>query len=74
LFSIIAHDLRSPIGQLKNSLDLVNKEYMSPETFKQISSRLSSEVDQLHSTLDNLYDGVSASSRESKLCLKKLFG
>jgi two-component system sensor histidine kinase/response regulator len=54
LFSIIAHDLRSPIGQLRNSLDLVNREYMSPETFKQISSRLSSEVDHLHSTLDNL--------------------
>ncbi|MES2373212.1 MAG: HAMP domain-containing sensor histidine kinase [Bacteroidota bacterium] len=54
LFSIIAHDLRSPIGQLRNSLDLVNREYMSPEAFKQVSSRLSSEVDHLHSTLDNL--------------------
>ena len=54
LFSIIAHDLRSPIGQLKSSLDLVNKEYMSPETFMQISAKLSSEVDQLHNTLDNL--------------------
>ncbi|MES2329394.1 MAG: HAMP domain-containing sensor histidine kinase [Bacteroidota bacterium] len=54
LFSIIAHDLRSPIGQLRNSLDLVNKEYMSPETFRQVSAKLSSEVDHLHSTLDNL--------------------
>jgi two-component system sensor histidine kinase/response regulator len=54
LFSIIAHDLRSPIGQLKNSLDLVSKEYMTPEVFKQVSTKLSSEVDQLHSTLDNL--------------------
>ena len=54
LFSIISHDLRSPIGQLKNSLDLVKREYMSPETFQQISVKLSSEVDRLHSTLDNL--------------------
>ena len=54
LFSIISHDLRSPIAQLKNSLDLVNREYMSPETFQQISVKLSSEVDRLHSTLDNL--------------------
>jgi two-component system sensor histidine kinase/response regulator len=54
LFSIISHDLRSPIGQLKNSLDLVNKEYISADTFKKISANLSSEVDQLHSTLDNL--------------------
>ena len=54
LFSIIAHDLRSPIGQLKGSLELVNKEYISPEVFKEISAQLSSEVDQLQSTLDNI--------------------
>jgi two-component system sensor histidine kinase/response regulator len=54
LFSIIAHDLRSPIGQLKNSLDLVSNEFISADAFRQISSKLSSEVDQLHSMLDNL--------------------
>lgn len=54
LFSIIAHDLRSPIAQLKNSLDMVSNQYISPEVFRQISAKLSSEVDQLHSTLDNL--------------------
>lgn len=54
LFSIISHDLRSPIGQLKNSLDLVNREHISPETFQQISAKLSTEVDRLHATLDNL--------------------
>jgi signal transduction histidine kinase len=54
LFSIIAHDLRSPIGQLKASLDLVNKEYITPEQFLPIAGKLSAQVDQLHSTLDNL--------------------
>ncbi len=54
LFSIISHDLRSPIGQLKSSLDLVNRGYLSPEDFKKITGNLSLEVDQLHSTLDNL--------------------
>lgn len=54
LFSIIAHDLRSPIGQLRNSLDLVNKEYISTEKFVEISAKLSTEVDQLQGTLDNL--------------------
>jgi len=54
LFSIIAHDLRSPIGQLKSSLDLVNQEYLTPEQFRHIAATLSSEVDQLHTTLDNL--------------------
>lgn len=54
LFSIIAHDLRSPIGQLKASLDLVNKEYITPEQFLPMAGKLSAQVDQLHSTLDNL--------------------
>jgi len=54
LFSIIAHDLRSPIGQLKGSLELVNKAYITPEQFMPIADKLSVQVDQLHSTLDNL--------------------
>ena len=54
LFSIISHDLRSPIGQLKSSLDLVSSEDLSPESFQKISAKLSSEVGRLHATLDNL--------------------
>jgi len=54
LFSIISHDLKSPIAQLKGSLDLVNREYLSPEEFGKISVKLSAQVDQLHITLDNL--------------------
>ena len=54
LFSIISHDLRSPIGQLKNSLDLVNEAHISPETFQEISAKLSTEVTRLQTTLDNL--------------------
>ena len=54
LFSIIAHDLRSPIAQLKGSLDLVNKQYLSPQEFRSISEKLSTQVDQLHTTLENL--------------------
>lgn len=74
LFSIIAHDLRSPIGQLKNSLELVSNEYISPEMFKQISAKLSSEVDQLHNTLDNLlnwsisqFNGINVSPQANSL-------
>lgn len=54
LFSIIAHDLRSPISQLKGSLDLVNQSFLSPEEFGKIAKKLSAEADLLHSTLDNL--------------------
>ncbi len=74
LFSIIAHDLRSPIGQLKNALDLVNREYLSPEQFKEISANLSLEVGQLHSTLDNLlrwslsqFQGIKAMPEKTAL-------
>lgn len=74
LFSIISHDLRSPIGQLKNSLDLVNREFISPETFQQISTKLSAEVDRLHGTLDNLLrwsisqlQGINASPEKISL-------
>lgn len=54
LFSIIAHDLRSPIGQLKSSLQMVNKAYVTPEQFMQVTGKLSVQVDQVYSTLDNL--------------------
>lgn len=54
LFSIIAHDLRAPIGQLRSSLDLVNREFISADTFRELSIRLSSDTDQLQGTLDNL--------------------
>ncbi len=54
LFSIISHDLRAPIGQLRNSLDLVNRDFISPENFRDLSALLISETDQLQGTLDNL--------------------
>ncbi|MBI2284952.1 MAG: HAMP domain-containing histidine kinase [Bacteroidetes bacterium] len=54
LFSIIAHDLRSPIGQLKSSLEMVNKKYITPEQFMEITGKLSMQVDQVYGTLDNL--------------------
>lgn len=54
LFSIISHDLRSPIGQLKGSLDLVKQEFLTQEEFQKISAKLSTDVDLLHNTLNNL--------------------
>ncbi|MEA3424707.1 MAG: HAMP domain-containing sensor histidine kinase [Bacteroidota bacterium] len=54
LFSIIAHDLRSPIGQLKSSLEMVNKRYITPEQFIEVTDKLSIQVDQIYGTLDNL--------------------
>lgn len=74
LFSIIAHDLRSPIGQLKGSLQLVSHDYISPETFSEIAAKISDQVDQLHNTLDNLLrwslsqlQGITAAPQKTEL-------
>ncbi|BAV08029.1 Signal transduction histidine kinase [Filimonas lacunae] len=54
LFSIVAHDLRSPISALSYSLTLLNDQIISEEEFRSLSSRLSSDVGQLQYNLDNL--------------------
>lgn len=54
LFSIIAHDLRSPIAQLRNTLDLVNRKLLTPEEFNKLTEHVSIQVKQLQGGLDNL--------------------
>lgn len=54
LFSIIAHDLRSPIAQLKNTLDLLNRQLLTPEEFNKLVEHISLNVKQLQGGLDNL--------------------
>lgn len=54
LFSIIAHDLRSPIGQLKSTLDLVNRDYISKEEFHDLSHHFTKQIDQLQDNMNNL--------------------
>ncbi|WP_114791227.1 HAMP domain-containing sensor histidine kinase [Niabella yanshanensis] len=54
LFSILAHDVRSPIAGLKTSLDLLNEKALSRETFTELSHELSSQLDQLQDSMDNL--------------------
>ena len=54
LFSIIAHDVKSPIIGLKSSLDLLNKDIISVDEFKSLSIELAQRVNQLQGNLDNL--------------------
>jgi signal transduction histidine kinase len=54
LFSIIAHDLRSPIGTLKNYLELTNFGMLSQTQFAAASEKLTNNVNALFQTLDNL--------------------
>lgn len=54
IFSIISHDLRSPIGSLQGLLALVNDDTISKEDFKKASQGLEKQVFQLRSSLDEL--------------------
>jgi len=54
LFSIIAHDLRSPIAQLKNTLDMAHQQLLTPDQFNKLVEHISLHVKQLQGGLDNL--------------------
>jgi signal transduction histidine kinase len=54
LFSIIAHDLRSPLSSLKGVMQLLDNEFISKEEFKELSKRLQHNVDNVHGMLENL--------------------
>jgi signal transduction histidine kinase len=54
LFSIIAHDLRSPLSSLKGVMQLLDNEYISKEEFQELSKRLQQNVDSVHGMLENL--------------------
>ncbi|MDO9554876.1 tetratricopeptide repeat protein [Rhodonellum sp.] len=54
LFSILGHDLRAPVAQLKGVLDLIHQKELSKEEFESISNTLKRDVDALFVNLDNL--------------------
>ncbi len=54
LFSVVAHDLRSPIGTLMTMLKLINENSMDAETQTELLKGISSRVDDTYGLLDNL--------------------
>ncbi|MGE0590004.1 MAG: ATP-binding protein [Cyclobacteriaceae bacterium] len=54
LFSIVGHDLRSPITSLKSLLTMVAKNEVSPEEFKMIAPKLNRQVIGVNETLENI--------------------
>jgi len=54
LFSIISHDLRSPLSSLKGVMQLVQDEHISPQEFKELSKRIKQNMDNLSGMLENL--------------------
>ncbi len=54
LFSIVGHDLKSPINSLKGLMQYVVDEKLTQEEFLLVSAQLRNEVEQVHFTLINL--------------------
>ena len=54
LFSIISHDLRSPVAGLKSLMDLIDTPGLSQEEFVKITKVLKRNLDYVHEDLDNL--------------------
>ena len=54
LFSIISHDLRGPIVSLKGIVSLINKDALSQEEFKGLSTNLEEKLNQTSYLMDNL--------------------
>jgi signal transduction histidine kinase len=55
-FSIISHDLRSPMNALSAILDMVNKKQVSAEEFKQLTVELRIQFNHTKSLINNLLD------------------
>jgi two-component system, sensor histidine kinase and response regulator len=56
LFSILSHDLRSPIGALKSTLGLLNDDIIQVEDFKRISVKLERDVENTYNLLEELLE------------------
>ena len=54
LFSVVAHDLRSPMGALTSMLKLANRNMVDAETQAQLLKDISIRVDDTYNLLDNL--------------------
>ncbi|BAV08002.1 Signal transduction histidine kinase [Filimonas lacunae] len=54
LFSIVAHDMRSPLNSLSTTLELLDNAYITPEKFKQLSGLLANQTKHLNENMEVL--------------------
>ena len=55
-FSIISHDLRSPMNALGATLDLLEQQHISPDEFRALSKTLRSQFNHTRTLINNLLD------------------
>jgi signal transduction histidine kinase len=66
IFSIIGHDLRSPIGNLKALLDMYLTNIISKDEFDIMATSLANQVEGLHTTMNNLLLWASAQMQHAQ--------
>lgn len=54
VFTVIGHDLRSPLAGVQSGLDLLKQGYLDREGFTEFREVLSTRLDHVHRTLENL--------------------
>jgi signal transduction histidine kinase len=54
LFSVISHDLRGPLANLKNMLGLLSDGHLKPDEIHQLSGKLAHQLETSGNTLENL--------------------
>jgi len=72
LFSIIGHDLRGPVGQVKSVVDLLIRGYLDKEEFDDLIQKLEKDVDSVCLTLNNTLKWSLAQMDGFKLNQKEL--
>jgi signal transduction histidine kinase len=70
LFSIIGHDLRSPIASLKGVLLLFNNKQIKQSEFNEMLHYLQKSVDNIYTMLENLLQWSQSQMKEMKPSLK----
>jgi two-component system, sensor histidine kinase and response regulator len=56
LFSILSHDLRSPVGALKSTLGLLNDDIIQVDDFKRIAKKMERDVENTYNLLEELLE------------------
>jgi signal transduction histidine kinase len=58
LLSVLSHDLRAPIGNLRSILSLLTRQAVTPDEFREISEKLRYDVDTAYNMLDDVLHWV----------------
>ncbi|MFM8911840.1 MAG: ATP-binding protein, partial [Flammeovirgaceae bacterium] len=71
-FSIVSHDLRSPMNALSGVLDLMNKEQITQDEFKTLSKELQVRFNHTRGLINNLLDWALLQMDKLKIQVEKI--